>query len=81
MVSPNQVEQIAQQVTGVLSPGALGADSRARERSLGYSAMLYAVQSRCLCDACLLLREASDLMRVEPKKQEPSRGPDLNPPA
>jgi hypothetical protein len=81
MVSPLQVEQITSQVAGALSAGAPNADSRARERSLGYSAMLYAVQSRCECDACLLLREASDLMRVAPKRQEPSRGPDLNPPA
>jgi hypothetical protein len=79
MVNPSQVEMITSQVAGALSGGAPGADPRARERSLGYSAMLYAVQSRCNCDACLLLREASDLMRVEPKRQEPSRGPDLNP--
>jgi hypothetical protein len=81
MVSPLQVEQIAAQVAGALSGGAPNVDSRARERSLGYSAMHYAVQSRCQCDACLLLREASDLMRVEPKRQEPSRALDLNPPA
>jgi len=81
MVSPLQIEQITSRVAGALSTGVPGEDTRARERSLGYSAMLYAVQSRCECDACLLLREASDLMRVEPKRREPSRGPDLNPPA
>ena len=81
MVSPNQVEQITAQVAGALSAGAPGVDSRSRERSLGYSAMLYAVQSRCQCDACLLLREASDLMRVQPKRQEPSHGSSIDPEA
>ena len=81
MVSPLQVEQITSQVAGALSAGAPNEEPRARERRLGYSAMLYAVQARCECDACLLLREASDLMRVAPKRQEASHAPDLNPPA
>lgn len=79
VLDPNQLQQIALQAVRRASTDTPGEDPRARQAQLSFSAMLAAVQSNCNCEACQLLREAVDTMRVHPRSQETPHGPGDNP--
>lgn len=76
---PEELQKIALQAVRGAATGAAKEDPRAHQAQLSFSAMLSAVQSRCDCEACQLLREAVEIMRVRPRQEVANRGPD-NPP-
>lgn len=76
---PEQAMPILQRALGIPTPDSGKEDPRTRQAQLSFSAMLSAVQSGCQCEACQLLREAVDTMRVRPKSLETSHGPGDNP--
>jgi hypothetical protein len=81
MPDPNQVTQIVRQALTAGPVDTAGQDARSRQAQLSFSAMLSAVQSGCNCEACQLLREAVDTMRVRPRQEVSAHGSDLNPPS
>jgi hypothetical protein len=81
MPDPNQIAQIARQALTAGPTDSRSEDARSRQAQLSFSAMLSAVQSNCRCEACQLLREAVDTMRVRPKQEAPAYGSGDNPPA
>lgn len=80
-LDPGQLTQAVQRALTAGPTDSRGEDPRSRQAQLSFSAMLAAVQSGCQCEACQLLREAVDIMRVRPRSQEVARGPSDNPPA
>lgn len=79
VLDPAALAQIARQAA-LTAPADSGQEGpRAYQAQLSFSAMLSAVQSRCECEACQLLREAVDTMRVRPKQEVANRGPDNTP--
>jgi len=79
MPNPNQITEVVRQALAAGPTDAGGQDARSRQAQLSFSAMLSAVQSGCSCEACQLLREAVDIMRVRPRQEVSARGPDNNP--
>jgi hypothetical protein len=79
MPDPAQIGQAVVNALGAGPTDSKSQDARSRQAQLSFSAMLSAIQSRCDCEACQLLREAVDIMRVRPRSQEALRGPDNNP--
>ena len=81
MPDPNQLTQAVRQALTAGPTDTRGEDARSRQAQLSFSAMLAALQSGCNCEACQLLREAVDTMRVRPRSQEAPYVPGDNPPA
>jgi len=79
VLDPNQVSQVVRQALTAGPTDTRSEDARSRQAQLSFSAMLSAVQSNCRCEACQLLREAVDTMRVRPKQEAPAYGPGDNP--
>ena len=79
MPDPTQLTAAVRQALTAGPTDTRGEDARSRQAQLSFSAMLAALQSRCNCEACQLLREAVDSMRVRPRSQEPSYGPGDSP--
>jgi len=78
-LDPGQLTQAVQRALVAGPTDSRGEDARSRQAQLSFSAMLAALQSGCNCEACQLLREAVESMRVRPRSQEASRGPGDNP--
>lgn len=79
MPDPSHLQRIALDAVRAASADTRGEDPRSRQAQLSFSAMLAAVQSGCSCEACQLLREAVEAMRVRPKQEAPPYGPGDNP--
>lgn len=79
VLDPKDLQKIALQAAQVAATGAPEEAPRTRQAQLSFSAMLSAVQSRCECEACQLLREAVDSMRVRPRQEVANRGSDNAP--
>lgn len=81
VLDPNALQEAARKYALGVTGDTKEQDPRAHQSQLSFSAMLSAVQSGCPCEACQLLREAVDTMRVRPKQEAPARGPDSAPQA
>lgn len=81
MPDPAQIGQAFVQALGAGPTDTKSQDARSHMAQLSFSAMLSAIQSRCDCEACQLLREAVDTMRVRPSQGVPARATGDNPPA
>jgi hypothetical protein len=81
VLDPSQVSQVVRQALTAGPTDTRGEDARSRQAQLSFSAMLSAVQSGCPCEACQLLREATDSLRVRPRSQESAHGPGIDPSA
>jgi hypothetical protein len=79
MPNPNQITEVVRQALAAGPADSRSDDARSRQAQLSFSAMLAAVQSGCQCEACQLLREAVDTMRVRPKQETTAHGPIDNP--
>ena len=79
MPNPNQITEVVRQALTAGPTDSRSEDARSRQAQLSFSAMLSAVQSGCNCEACQLLREAVDIMRVRPKQVTPAYGSGDNP--
>lgn len=79
VLDPNQVTQAVRQALTAGPTDTRGEDARSRQAQLSFSAMLAAIQSSCHCEACQLLREAVDTMRVRPKQEAPPYAQSDNP--
>jgi hypothetical protein len=81
VLDPSQMSQVVRQALTAGPTDTRGEDARSRQAQLTFSAMLSAVQSGCRCEACQLLREATDSLRVRPKQEGPVYGPGIDPAA
>jgi len=79
MPDPSLITEAVKHALTAGPADAAGQDARSRQAQLSFSAMLSAVQSGCNCEACQLLREAVDIMRVRPKQVTPAYGSGDNP--
>lgn len=81
MMDPTIAAEAAVKALGMGKDDSKGGDLRFKQGQLTYSATMAAVESRCDCEACQLLREAAAVLRVKPSGGRPDHGADLNPPA
>jgi len=79
VLDPDMVTQAVRQAILTRPTDTSKEDPRTRQAQLSFSAMLAAVQSNCNCEACQLLREAVDTMRVRPRQEAPSHGSGIDP--
>jgi hypothetical protein len=59
MVQQGQPDQLLRVLSSQLGVSPQDLEDRARQSRLGYAATMSAVQGRCNCDACRLLRAAA----------------------
>jgi hypothetical protein len=79
VLDPTQIGEAALRALAGGSTDTPQESTRSQQAKLSFSAMLAALQSGCDCEACQLLREACEVMRVRPRSQEAPRGPGVNP--
>lgn len=80
-MDPDAVAEAAVKALGAGRGDNKGVDLRFKQGQLTYSATMAAVESKCTCEACLLLREAAAVLRVKPSGGRVESGPADNPPA
>jgi len=79
VMDPTTAAEAAVKALGVAPSDSKGGDLRFKQGQLTYSATMAAVESRCDCEACQLLREAAAVLRVKPGGGRPDHGPDHSP--
>lgn len=80
-MDPTLAAEAAVKALGAGKGDSKGADLRFKQGQLTYSATMAAVEGKCTCEACLLLREAAAVLRVKPSGGSVENGPNNNSPA
>lgn len=79
MVNPNDLQRVVSEASAGRMGDSKDLEARAEQARRTFSATMYALESNCPCEACQLLREAMQILRVKPKGQEAQHGADLAP--
>ncbi len=81
MIDPQVARQLLSQLSGATNSGAQDLDQRRRQSQVVFAATVEALRNGCQCEPCRLLRQSTDAIVAEAKKELAPNAPSLNTPA